>query len=209
MVAVAGPGWALAPSLVALYAEVDALFPARPTASDGTIGDADHQARDSDHNPHVFFGGKYYVTASDLTDWDPTFDVDAWGERLRVRRDPRVKYFIADGRFFSSYATRTRKAWTWVPYSGPNGHFKHGHLSVLATSIGLFSTAPWIQEDELTDEDLAKIRTIVREEIDARIDALTEKTFAKAIAPGQKTWAETAVATLTNAQRAVELLENK
>lgn len=198
MVATSGPGWELAPSLKAAYVELDALYPNRPTASDGTIGDDDHQARDSDHNPHVLYNGKYYVTAGDFTDWDPTFDVDAWGEQLRQRRDQRVKYWIGDGRFFSSYATTYRKAWEWAKYDGPNGHFKHGHLSVLPTSFGLFNTDSWFSEDEVTDADLQKIDDL----IDRKLAAFAKRFFGAAIGEGQTTWAGTVKATLTAAQKA-------
>lgn len=133
----------LAPSLVALYDQADARFPDRSIASDGTIGDAAHADRVSDHNPAPYTDGKSYVTAADLTDWDPRFDVDEMLENLRQERDPRIKYGISDGRFFSSYATPDRAAWAWAPYNGLNGHFKHVHISVLMSDVGLFDTSSW------------------------------------------------------------------
>lgn len=142
--------WRLAPSLVALVLEANSRQPDRSTASDGSIGDADHQARDSDHNPHVLFDGVYWVTAVDLTDWDPRFDVDGWAEDCRRRKDPRIKYQISDGRFYSSYSTSTRAAWEWAPYTGPNGHFLHVHTSVRATRFGIYGSEPWFDTPSQT-----------------------------------------------------------
>lgn len=132
--------WKLSPALVRLRDEVNAAYPNRSKASDGSIGDTAHSARKSDHNPD----GAGWVRAIDMTEWDPgTPNVDgddvaeALAEFLRAKKDPRVKYVIWRGRMFASYATASRKAWTWGPYSGPNGHFKHCHVSVVADARGL------------------------------------------------------------------------
>ena len=45
--------WYLAPSLNVLRGEIDAAHPHRQKKMDGTIGDAAHAARDSDHNPNA------------------------------------------------------------------------------------------------------------------------------------------------------------
>ena len=55
--------WRLARSLETLRAQINALSPNRSKASDGTIGDAAHSARTSDHNPD----GGGVVRALDLT----------------------------------------------------------------------------------------------------------------------------------------------
>lgn len=162
--------WRTARSLQTLDREIDRRWPGRPTGADGFIGDQDHQARTSDHNAWVLPPKGGVVTAGDWTD----FVIDGkemnvvLAEHLRRSRDPRIKYVICNGRMFSSYATSRFPAWTWRPYSGPNGHFKHLHLSVQAAS-GLFdSTAPWgllgpvpaprlPQEDIVTPQDKADI----------------------------------------------------
>lgn len=137
--------WKLSPALVRLRDELNAAYPKRSKASDGSIGDTAHSARKSDHNPD----GAGWVRAIDVTEWDPgTPNVDgddvaeALAEFLRAKKDPRVKYVIWRGRMFSSYATASRKAWAWGPYSGPNGHFKHCHVSVVADARGL-DAKPW------------------------------------------------------------------
>ena len=43
--------WYVARSLDQLLAEINASAPNRNKASDGSIGDADHSSRESDHNP--------------------------------------------------------------------------------------------------------------------------------------------------------------
>lgn len=130
----------LAPSLVRLNKEINALSPQRATASDGSIGDADHQSRSSDHNPWVYIDGVYWVTAIDITDDDapPGFDTNAFGEALRVAKHPAVKYFINDGRYWS-----VNTNYQWRAYNGPNGHFLHGHLSIQPTAAAIYYAGSW------------------------------------------------------------------
>lgn len=136
--------WRVAKSLDVLLAEVNARAPKRSKASDGSIGDPAHASRTSDHNPDRHG----IVRARDFTD-DPRggHDSTRFMEFLRRSRDERIKYAIDDqgtgkGRMFSSYSTSTRKAWEWGPYSGPNTHSIHGHVSVVADSRA-DSTRPW------------------------------------------------------------------
>lgn len=137
--------WRLARSLVQLRDEVNGRWPKRATTSDGALGDAAHSARRSDHNPD----DKGVVRAVDVTEWDPDTPHDdnddvaeVIAETLRASRDPRIKYVIWRGRMFSSYGTSSRRAWEWGPYSGPNGHFQHVHVSVVADDRA-DGTAPW------------------------------------------------------------------
>lgn len=139
MVAIAGTGWKLAPSLVAYVLEADRYYPQRDRSADGSIGDLAHQARVSDHNP---VGG--LVHAVDLDeDLAPGLDMDGFAEKLRARRDPRVKYVIYEGRMFSSYGTTARAPWEWGPYSGVNAHEHHLHLSILDDWVAERDTGPW------------------------------------------------------------------
>lgn len=124
--------WRLSYALTTLRSEIDRAHPGRSRISDGSIGDTAHSARKSDHNPDE----NGIVHAIDVTVWDGN-DPDAvddvaqpLAEFLRVLRDPRTKYVIHRGRMFASYATATRKAWEWGPYTGANGHFHHVHVSI-------------------------------------------------------------------------------
>jgi hypothetical protein len=121
--------WRVAKSLLRLRDQVNERHPGRKKHADGTIGDAAHASRASDHNPWVKDEGAGVVTALDLTH-DPGngFDAHAFAESLRVGRDPRVKYCISNGRIFSS----TTSPWTWRKYTGSNPHKSHVHVSVLA-----------------------------------------------------------------------------
>src|SRR5688500_3284745 len=68
--------WRVAKSLLTLRDEVNQAAPQRSKASDGTIGDAAHCRRQSDHNPWVRDGNIGVVTAMDITD-DPTHGCSA------------------------------------------------------------------------------------------------------------------------------------
>lgn len=132
MVALSGKGWVLAAPLVSLYLQLNATAPRRSTVSDGSIGDAAHSSRASDHNPV-----RGVVRALDITD-DPAGGMDAlWlREALRASEDPRIRYVISEGQMFSAYPTAKHPAWTWRPYNGVNGHFQHVHISVVEAPIG-------------------------------------------------------------------------
>jgi hypothetical protein len=130
--------WTLAASLVTLRREVDAAHPGRSKASDGTLGDAAHAARESDHNPDA----AGVVRAWDCTSWyDPVRALnvaDDLAEHLRAGRDPRVKYVIRRSRIFSSEI----QPWVWRPYSGTNPHDAHVHISVQPHPSG-DDGSPW------------------------------------------------------------------
>lgn len=135
-VAKVGRGWSLAPSLAALEAEADRIAPGRSRRSDGSIGDAAHADRVSDHNPS---GG--WVHAIDLTN-DPKggFDAHAHARQVVARKDRRIKYVISNRRI---YGPGSRFGWAGGPYTGANPHTAHAHFSVLPTSVGRFDVSPW------------------------------------------------------------------
>lgn len=137
--------WRLAKTLVSMRAELDTINPARDRSSDGSIGDAAHASRSSDHNPWVKDRtGQPIVTAIDVDrDIAPGFTSRDLAEWLRLRRDPRVKYVISRGQMFSSYANNSRKAWEWGPYTGSNSHTEHMHISVLDKETLFDSQKPW------------------------------------------------------------------
>jgi hypothetical protein len=130
-------GWELAPSLAACIAEANRIAPARSKVSDGTIGDAAHAARTSDHN----VGARNRVHAIDLT-FDPQhFDAHAYAERLRVSQDRRVKYLISRRRIAGPGTAAG--GWEWHPYTGTNAHDHHAHISIHATVAAETDTRPW------------------------------------------------------------------
>jgi hypothetical protein len=142
--------WRVARSLDVLLGQLNALAPRRNKASDGSIGDADHQNRSSDHNPWY---GPGIVTARDFTH-DPAggLNCQTLANTLVGHRDPRIKYIIWSRQIWNPSAG-------WQRYSGANPHTNHLHLSVVA-SPACDSTAQWAgigplppseDEVELTD----------------------------------------------------------
>jgi peptidoglycan hydrolase-like protein with peptidoglycan-binding domain len=130
--------WRVAKSLLTLRDQIDDRYPHRSKASDGFIGDEDHQNRNSDHNPWY---GPGIVTAGDFThDVNFGIDIDAFTDELVASRDPRIKYIIANGLILSG--ANGPFPWVWREYNGPNDHSIHFHLSVVASPLCDDET-PW------------------------------------------------------------------
>jgi hypothetical protein len=129
--------WRVARSLNVLLDQLNAAFPNRSTASDGSIGDANHLAEGwdlSDHNPWYPKPNGGIVTARDYTH-DPAHGVDIGrlSDELAASRDPRIKYIIANGLILDS--RWQFNPWKWMPYNGSNPHNHHLHLSVMDSPI--------------------------------------------------------------------------
>jgi hypothetical protein len=136
--------WRVAKALLKLRDQVNARAPRRNKASDGTIGDAAHCQRNSDHNPWVRDGSIGVVTALDITN-DPAggCDVNTIAEAIRASRDSRVKYIIWNKPIANSAGIGTAEPWQWRPYTGPNPHTRHMHVSVKPDKVSYDSTANW------------------------------------------------------------------
>lgn len=149
--------WRVARSLDTLLAQLNALAPKRSRASDGSIGDAAHQAQGSasDHNAWFVLAGQELVTARDITH-DPAngLDCNKLAAALIASRDPRIKYIIWRGELTDSRAVagNNYRPWTKQPSSG---HYQHLHLSVMANASA-DDPRPWslpglIEEEEIVD----------------------------------------------------------
>jgi len=127
-------GWRLAKSLEVLRDQINTLAPGRARGWDGSIGDASHQARKSDHDPDA----DGVVHAIDVTH-DPKRGCDAnvLTEALRKGKDSRLKYCIWNGRIFSSLVS----PWKWRVYNGASKHDHHMHVSVM--DEGADDTRAW------------------------------------------------------------------
>lgn len=138
------PGWRVAEALLRLRTQVNALAPRRNTSSDGTIGDAAHAARQSDHNPWVKDGQTGIVTALDITH-DPAGGCDAGklAEAIVISRDRRIKYIIWNRRIISATSIDGHAPWTWRTYNGSNPHTQHVHVSVRPDKPFYDDTSPW------------------------------------------------------------------
>lgn len=132
--------WRLAKAIDSLRAAVNAKWPKRSKVSDGTIGDAAHASRGSDHNPWVTHDGVGVVTAIDITH-DPAggLDSEALAEALRATRDPRIKYIISNRKICSAL----EQPWKWRTYTGKNPHNHHVHISVKADRALYDDGSPW------------------------------------------------------------------
>lgn len=137
------PAWRNAKASLTLVAEVDGRWPGRSKASDGTIGDAAHQSRESDHNPWVKdAAGVGVVRARDIT----AEGIDnLWlAEHLRLlgaAGDDRLNdggYVIHRARIASE-----RQGWAWRTYSGSNLHYHHLHVSLSRLATGYDAPGGW------------------------------------------------------------------
>jgi hypothetical protein len=135
MVAQAGAGWVLAPSLVQLWREFNTLAPRRSRKTDGSIGDAAHAARSSFHNPQNGF-----VDAIDITH-DPANGCDAhwWARRIVEMGSARLDHVISNGQIWS----QARAKEGWRPFTGSNDHRTHAHFAVRRDAVGRNSMATW------------------------------------------------------------------
>lgn len=117
--------WRLAHSLDTLRRQINEMSPYRSKVSDGTIGDARHSSRSSDHNPNP----NGVVCALDITH-DPAHGVDSGllASALIMSRDDRIKYIISNGQITSG--KNGTKPWVARKYKGKNPHDKHVHISV-------------------------------------------------------------------------------
>lgn len=134
--------WRIAKSLEELRTQVNKRAPNRSKASDGSIGDAKHASRSSDHNPHVKDGKTGVVTAIDITH-DPAGGCDSYAlaKSLIVSQDVRIKYVISNGQIATG--PDGPSPWMWRKYSGANPHSHHVHISVRAKKELYDGTAPW------------------------------------------------------------------
>jgi Putative peptidoglycan binding domain len=132
--------WHTAAAINVLLSQCNTFAPHRSRLSDGTIGDARHQAlgNASDHNPWYH----NTVTAVDITH-DPTrgMDCDRLANGIIQLSDKRRKYLIWNRRIFE-FRPGFRDSGRWASYSGPDPHTSHLHLSVMPdTSCELVN--PW------------------------------------------------------------------
>jgi hypothetical protein len=151
-----------------ILTQASRAWPNRSTASDGTLGDASHSSRDSDHNPD----GNGIVHAADLTH-DPAHGVDAhaWAEAVRRRvkagQERRVTYQISNRRIYSQ-----NSGWNWVAYDGSNPHEHHVHTSVTDGALQ-DSTAPWfLPAGGLSVADIGDLLDAIRNQGEMTRDAI-------------------------------------
>jgi hypothetical protein len=152
--------WILIPCLVRLRAEFDKVAPARDRASDGTIGDAAHRNRVSDHNPDET--GAVPIRDADRTNEVHAIDVDEdlrtaglsmegvvqfLLARCRSGAETRLRYIIFNRRIWEA-----SNDWKQETYSGNNPHTEHAHFSGSYVSALEADIRPWRLEDLIEKE---------------------------------------------------------
>lgn len=108
----------LAPSLRNLFNELDVRWPQRDRRTDGWIGDAAHQARQSDHNPDS--RGIVHAIDIDKDGLDPNIVISA------AARDDRPTSYV----IYNRWIYRRSSNWDPRPYTGTNPHTDHLHVSI-------------------------------------------------------------------------------
>jgi len=118
--------WRLAESLKQLRSQINDAYPQRDRSSDGSIGDAKHSSRKSDHNPN----SAGVVTAIDIDeDLSPAIkSIQKIVDAICASRDKRVKYIIYEGRI----TVKGSDLQAWKKYTGSNSHSHHAHISASA-----------------------------------------------------------------------------
>jgi len=175
--------WRVANSLLQLRAQVNALHPNRSKQSDGTIGDAAHASRSSDHNPWLKDGGVGIVTGMDITH-DPANGCDSYvlAEKLLASRDARIKYVISNGKIASGTG-QGNAAWTWRKYTGSNKHAHHVHISVKDKKASYDDTSPWglgvIVSAKPDTSYVAPLPTLRRGDISEIVGILQDRLIAR------------------------------
>jgi hypothetical protein len=167
-------GWVVDKGILRLREQLDAAYPQRSHASDGTIGDAAHSARDSDHNPESpapAGNPDNQVDAGDYTH-DPAHGADMGevSEAIRLSKDRRVKYVIYSRRIYSG--PDGPQPWVWRPYTGTDPHTNHMHVSVRDSTHD--QTQDWqiTLEALVTDVALTPAQAQQLQAVDRRLRAL-------------------------------------
>lgn len=151
--------WYLAPSLSVLRDEVNARWGQRDKTSDGTIGDAAHQATRSDHNPNE---------RESVDAWDMDKDgVDVNEVIAAFQKHPSAHYWI-----WQRQIADRDDGWRRRPYSGTNPHDRHAHFSIYQTRAAEQDTRPWgLLEDDMTPAQEKKLDAVL-----ARLTAIEQMT---------------------------------
>lgn len=146
--------WFLAPSLISLRTEFNQVGPGRDKTSDGSIGDAAHSARTSDHNPDDR-GMVHAIDVDCSGPWLAGLTMEKLVQpvvlRHRAGLDNRLQNVIYQRRIWS-------RSWGWTAraYGGVNPHDHHAHFSCRYDADSEASTRPWGLPQLLEGYDMTK-----------------------------------------------------
>lgn len=132
--------WDLTDGLQNLRAQVNAALPGRDKTSDGTIGDAAHQAGTSSHNPDDSPGNKGKPEWNG--DLDANAEVRAWDMDTDLRAAPATAQQVVDHirklpkvdtvlryMIYNHKIYRAANGWKAETYDGPSPHTEHIHFT--------------------------------------------------------------------------------
>ena len=152
--------WIVVPPLQRLLDELNACFPNRSTASDGSIGNTAHAAGPSSHNPDET--GRPEYADHDGRDEIRARDVDKNLNHPTVTAEDVVQHLLAGaraGRFWwLRYLIYNRRIWSksggWKQqaYSGVNPHDHHFHVNTDYTQAADTATGADYRLRDLTQE---------------------------------------------------------
>lgn len=142
--------WYLNKALTTFRNEVNAVFPNRDKASDGTIGDAAHQASTSDHNPD---------SDGSVDAWDMDVDLKSGNDAANIEKlkaafqaHPAARYWIHNRKI-----ANRNNGWKREAYYGASAHTEHVHWN--SEPAHEDSTKSWevknaIEGDDMTPPEL-------------------------------------------------------
>lgn len=157
--------WVLTKNLIAFRNQLNAIAPKRDKTSDGSIGDAAHQAEVSGHNPDETANSE--CKDSDSTNEVRAIDVDKdlnvpgltmediVQHLLKLARTGKlsvIRYIIYNRRIWSASS-----GWVQKAYTGSNPHDKHMHLSGACNQTADEAANFDYHLDELVDDGMAEI----------------------------------------------------
>ncbi|GLI00301.1 hypothetical protein [Phytohabitans aurantiacus] len=138
--------WYLNPALTRFREAVNAAYPLRDKASDGTIGDEAHQATASDHNPDADGSVDAWDMDVNLRTADDAAAIEALKDTFEAH--PASRYWIHNRQI----ATRSN-GWRREPYTGANPHTQHVHWNSRESHEN--STTPWEVDPMPTADEIA------------------------------------------------------
>ena len=134
------------PAAIAVLRQATAICPLRMKASDGLLPSKAHilQNPNSDHNTGY---------AVDLTH-DKLGGIDCFLLFQKLQADPRVSYLIFHGKIWSADKGTH-------PYTGPNKHNKHLHISIKqGCGDDTSPWFPWLGKPKAVNKVKAKLKPL-------------------------------------------------